>query len=489
MDTAVKARTASKSVVKERQDLRAWIDQLRAAGELTDVKGAEREREIGGIVDIYQSRIGNKAVLFDDVPGYPRGHRILANILTSVRRINITLGLRPDTSATDLVLYWRRYMKEAHAIAPVTVQTGPLLQNVRTGADIDIFKIPVPRWHEHDGGYYIGTGDMVVMRDPDTGWINYGAYRVQAQSRNAATVMCSKGKHCDLIRRRYHERGEPCPIAVVCGVHPALFMIAGLEIPYGRNEFDAAGGLIGESVEVIAGPRTGLPIPAHAEIAFEGFIHPNDLLDEGPLGEWTGYYAGGLKKEPAIRIETFMHRDDPILLGAIPGIPPDDDSFYRGTYRAGAVWNQLEAAGVPEVKGVWAHPAGGSRLWLTVAIKQQYAGHAKQAGLIASQCHAGAYANRFVVVVDDDIDPSDMDKVVWAMCTRFDPREGMETLRGCWSTALDPMAYDAEDPRNARVVIDACKPFNRRDSFPLVVRASKEVEDLLRAKFSDVLPR
>ena len=136
-----------------------------------------------------------------------------------------------------------------------------------------------------------------------------------------------------------------------------------------------------------------------------------------------------------------MHRDDPILLGAIPGIPPDDDSFYRGTYRSGAVWNQLEAAGVPEVKGVWAHAAGGSRLWLTVAIKQQYAGHAKQAGLIASQCHAGAYANRFVVVVDDDIDPADMDKVVWAMCTRFDPREGMETLRGCWSTALDPMAY------------------------------------------------
>ena len=205
---------------------------------------------------------------------------------------------------------------------------------------------------------------------------------------------------------------------------------------------------------MIAGPQTGLPIPAHAEIAFEGFIHPNDKIDEGPLGEWTGYYAGGLKKEPAIRVETMMYRDDPILLGAIPGIPPDDDSFYRGTYRSGAVWNQLEAAGVPEVKGVWSHAAGGSRLWLTVAIKQQYAGHAKQAGLIASQCHAGAYANRFVVVVDDDIDPADMDKVIWAMCTRFDPREGMEMLRGCWSSALDPMAYgerrSAQRPRRHR---------------------------------------
>ena len=82
---------------------------------------------------------------------------------------------------------------------------------------MNLQKIPVPRWHEHDGGYYIGTGDMVIMRDPDTGWINYGAYRVQAHDKNVATVMCSKGKHGDLIKRSYHERGQPCPIAVVAG--------------------------------------------------------------------------------------------------------------------------------------------------------------------------------------------------------------------------------------------------------------------------------
>jgi len=488
MDAPVRSPLKKSPAVKNKRDLRAWIAQLRAAGELQDIKGAEREREIGGIVDIYQRRVGNKAVLFDDIQGYPRGYRILANILTSVRRINITLGLDADESSNDLIQYWRRTMKEAHAIAPVAVPSGSVMENVLTGCDIDIFKIPVPRWHEHDGGYYIGTGDMVIMRDPDTGWINYGAYRVQAQARNTATLMCSKGKHGDLIRRRYHERGESCPIAVICGMHPALFMIAGLEVPYGKNEFEAAGGLIGEAVEVIDGPRTGLPIPAHAEIAFEGFIHPNDVLDEGPLGEWTGYYTGGLKKEPAIRIETLMHRHDPILLGAIPGIPPDDDSFYRGTYRAGAVWNQLEAAGVPEVKGVWAHPAGGSR----VAHRRDQAAicRSRQAGRsdrLAMSCRR--LCQCFVVVVDDDIDPSDTDKVVWAMCTRFDPREGMETLRGCWSTALDPMAYAADDPRNARVVIDACKPFNRRDSFPIVVRASKEVEDLVRRKFADLLPR
>jgi 4-hydroxy-3-polyprenylbenzoate decarboxylase len=489
MNQNVNPRAASRASNAPKQDLRAWLAQMEAAGEVMHISGAEREREIGGIVDIFQRKIGNPLVLFDDIPGYPKGYRILANLLTSIRRINMTMGNAPESTEIDLVRHWRKYMKEANTIPPVEVASGAILENVNAGDDIDLFKMPVPRWHEHDGGYYIGTGDMVIMRDPDTGWINYGAYRVQAHDKRLATVMCSKGKHGDMIQKKYHERGKPCPVAVVCGMHPALFMIAGLEIPHGRNEYDAAGGLLGEPVQVIKGPATGLPIPAHAEIAFEGFIHPNDRIDEGPLGEWTGYYAGGLKQEPAIRVETMMYRDDPILLGAIPGIPPDDDSFYRGTYRAGAVWNQLEAAGVPEVKGVWSHAAGGSRLWLTVAIKQMYAGHAKQAGLIASQCHAGAYVNRFVVVVDDDIDPADMDKVIWAMCTRCDPREGMEVLRGCWSSALDPMAYAPNDPRNARVVIDACKPFGRRDAFPREVRASPELEALVREKFGSKLPK
>jgi 4-hydroxy-3-polyprenylbenzoate decarboxylase len=470
------------------KDLRQWIEELDAAGQLQHVSGAEREEEIGAIVDIHMRKMTNPAVLFDDVPGYPKGHRVLANILTSVPRINIALDLPVDTSEVELVGYWREYMKGAPTIPPVEVNGGPLLENVSEGADVDITTIPTPRWHEHDGGYFIGTACMVVMKDPDTGWINYGAYRIQAHGPKLASVMTSKGKHGNLIMRKYHEKGEPCPIAVVAGMHPALFMIAGLEMPYGKNEYDCAGGLLGEGVEIINMPKTGLPVPANAEIAFEGWVHPDDLVDEGPLGEWTGYYAGGANKEPAIRIETFMHRNNPVLMGAIPAVPPNDDTFYRGTYRCGAVWNQLEAAGIPEIKGVWAHEAGGSRMWLTISIKQMYGGHSKQAGLIASQCHAGAYANRWVVVVDDDIDPANMNDVIWAMCTRCDPKDGLDVLNGCWSTHLDPMSYSYEDPRNSRVVVDACKPFRRRDTFPIVARSSRELDDRIRAKWGAVLP-
>ncbi len=473
-------------------DLRDWLAQMESAGELHRVSGANTEEEIGGIVDLFQRETNRPALLFDDIPGYPSGHRVAANILTGVRRIALTLGLHENASEIDLVQYWRKHLGgDAKTIPPVSVSDGPILQNVTQGDAVDLSRIPTPKWHEDDGGRYIGTGCMVIMKDPDSGWINYGAYRVQAQDSDPriATVMCSKGKHGDLLMRRYHERGERCPIAVVAGMHPLLFTVAGIEIPYGKNEYDAAGGLLGAPVEVIHGPVTGLPIPANAEIAFEGSIGPDDLAAEGPFGEWTGYFAGGHKKAPVIRIDTLMMRNDPILLGAIPAVPPNDDTFYRGTYRCAGVWKQLEGAGIPGVTGVWSHEAGGSRMWLTVSIKQLYPGHAKQAGLIASQCHAGAYANKYVVVVDDDIDPANINEVIWAMCTRVDAREDVEILRGNWSTTLDPTAYP-DDLRvfNTRMVIDACRPWARRDSFPKVARSSKALDERIRAKFGALLP-
>ena len=238
------------------------------------------------------------------------------------------------------------------------------------------------------------------------------------------------------------------PVAVIAGMHPALFMLAGLEVPYGKSEFEAAGGLLGEPVEVNM-PRTGLPVPANAEIAFEGLIHPDDTIQEGPLGEWTGYYAAAAGRSP----RSASHHDAPEPAGPDgrdPAVPPNDNTFHLGTYRCGAVWNQLEAAGIPEVKGVGAR--GGRQPLLAHRLDQAlYGGHAKQAGMVASHCHAGAYCNRWTIVVDDDIDVTNINDVIWAMCTRCDPGEDLDVIRGGWSSALDPMCYDGDtDRRNTR---------------------------------------
>jgi 4-hydroxy-3-polyprenylbenzoate decarboxylase len=123
-----------------------------------------------------------------------------------------------------------------------------------------------------------------------------------------------------------------------------------------------------------------------------------------------------------------------------------------------------------------------------VSVKQMYAGHSKQVGLIAAQCHAGAYANKWVIVVDDDIDPSNMNDVVWAMCTRVDPRDDLDIIKGAWSTTLDPTSYPPEERRlNARVVIDACRPWLRRETFPKVARNTAGLDARLRAKWAKVL--
>jgi 3-octaprenyl-4-hydroxybenzoate carboxy-lyase len=144
----------------------------------------------------------------------------------------------------------------------------------------------------------------------------------------------------------------------VVGMHPAMFMLAGLEIPYGKNEIEAAGGILGEPVEVFNMPLTGLPVPANAEIAFEGFIHPGDELLEGPLGEMDRLLPVGQQFRTCYPnlYDDAPERADPD--GRHSCGAPNDNTFYLGTYRCGAVWNQLEAAGIPGVQGVWAHEAG-----------------------------------------------------------------------------------------------------------------------------------
>lgn len=138
------------------KDLRDWISGIEAAGELKLIKGAEPKEEIGAFVDIYQRKMGNPALMFDEIPGFPKGHRIIANILTSVPRINIAVGLPPQASEMKLIQWWRNYMKNAPSQKPKPVNGGPLLDNVLEGKDVNIQSIPTPVWHERDGGPFIG---------------------------------------------------------------------------------------------------------------------------------------------------------------------------------------------------------------------------------------------------------------------------------------------------------------------------------------------
>ena len=236
-----------------------------------------------------------------------------------------------------------------------------------------MLKFPTPRWHEDDGGRYIGTGCLVILQDPDEKWTNFGTYRVCVYDRDTLGIWISPGKHGRLIREKYWSQGRPCPVAITFGQDPVLAKVGSWYEPWGVSEIEIAGWLRNEPVQVVRGQETGLPIPATSELAIEGYIMPpeGESRSEGPFGEWTGYYASGARNEPVVKVKNVMYRNDPIIFGMPPGI-----SGKSVPLSAANVWLALEKAGVTDVQGVWEYTI---RYLTVISIKQKYGGHAKRA--------------------------------------------------------------------------------------------------------------
>jgi len=470
------------------RDLRELLERVRRAGELTHIAHADWNLEIGTLIEIVYNKLQNNppAILFEDIAGYSKGFRLLSGMTNSAKRLALTLGFPVPENSMDVVRAYRVRMKTHKPIPPKVVESGPVLENIFRDDEVDLLKFPAPLLHEKDGGRYLGTDDLVIMRDPDDGWINCGTYRVMLHDAKRAGVWMSPGKHGRQIREKYFKRDEPCPVLVSCGHDPLLFLAGGNEIRFGLSEYDYAGGHRGEPFEVIESELYGLPMPSHAEFVIEGEMHPGETAVEGPFGEFTGYYAGGKSEQPVIRVRRIYHRDNPILTIAAPMKPPSDFSYSKCVMKAGMIWDEVERAGLSGVQGVWCHEAGGARMFNVISIKQAFAGHARQAGMLAASCQSGSYLGRFVVVVDDDIDPTNLFDVVWAMCTRCDPAEDIEFIRKAWSGPLDPRIPHGTTT-NSRAVIMACRPFERLASFPPVAEASAELRAKVGAKFRDVL--
>ena len=471
-------------------DLRTWLAEAERLGEVKTVRGAGWAEEIGMATELVSHSDKAPAVVFDDIPGVAKGFRVLANIFGGKRK-NMTLGFPTELDKVALSEAFSNAWDTDRLIPPVFVDSGPIFDNVLTGADVDIEIFPTPKWHEGDGGRYIGTGSYNVTQDPDDGSLNLGTYRIMLHDKTHVTYNAAPGKHGRIHHQKYARRGEKMPVALVLGGDPLTFLLGGTEVPDRVSEYDVAGGLRGKPLELVRGRHTGLPFPANAEIVLEGFVHPETVVPEGPFGDWTGTYTEPGRKRPLCEITAIYFRDAPILLGFVPQSLPDEYSRYRAITRSALLKRNIEAAGVPDVKAVWAHECGGSRLLYGVAISQRYDGHAVQAGHIASQCHVGAYGNRWVIVVDDDIDVSNLDELMWAALTRADPVKDVDFIRGGWNSPADPLVSPADRAQgrttNTRMIINACRPFSWRDEFVAAVKPSEEMARRAREKFGWLL--
>ncbi|MBM2812004.1 MAG: UbiD family decarboxylase [Chloroflexi bacterium] len=457
-------------------DLRQFLNACRDIGELRTIDGADWDLEIGTIAELNYEHLG-PALLFDNIKGYPPGYRVATNIQDARSRallsIDLPIDLDIDASMAGLVAKTNSYQP----VPPTEVTEGPILENVFFGDEIDLLKFPTPRWHENDGdARYLGTGCAVILRDPDTGNINMGTYRVQVHDRKTVGLYITPNKKGATIRQKYWERGLSCPVAVSIGHDPLLFLAASNAL--GRvnryKDYSLLGHFSGAPYPVIMEEITGLPIPANAEIVIAGECPPPDVESrpEGPFGEWTGYYASGTRPEPIIRVKALYHRNDPIIFGC----PPERHRHGTGHF------------GIPQGRGgAFARLKAMTPGFTVVQIQQRYPGHALKAGLAL----VGQYMGRFIVVVDEDINVRDPEDVLWAIGTRCDPATTITVVPGTEASALDPRIHPDKKAKGdytaSQVIINACKPYEWIKDFPRTNIASPELRAQVRAKWGDLL--
>jgi UbiD family decarboxylase len=462
------------------KDLREWIGLVEAGGLLKRIGvPVDLDEELSAITFMATRQESAPALLFENIKDGAPGMSVLTNMLgASTARYALAMGFDANLSTREMILATRGVMKRR--IAPKLIAKKDALVNevVRTGAEIDVTAFPSPKFWPGDGGRYIGTGDITLTRDPVTRRINVGCYRQMVQSRDRVSLYCSPGKHGRLDREAWWRRGEPCEVVAAYGVDPVLFMVAAQVFGAGDSEFDSAGGIMGRAVELTEAEFVDLPIPAHCEIAIEGILHPGEFAPEGPLGEFTGYYGGTRGPQPVIEVKAVHHRRDPILTAALMATYPSCEiGAYYAIMRSARIWDDLEGIGVPGIAGVYAHPAAASG-WgmVVVSLRQLYAGHVAQVLALAAQCPAAAYYTKWVIAVDDDVDPTDFNQVMWALSTRCNPSDDIDLLRKTWSTGLDPSkVVVAERPYGSKALIDACKPHCHLDAFPKRTLLRKEV--------------
>ncbi len=465
------------------QSLEEFIKAADAVGEVRYVENADLDLDVGCLTELMAERNGPMLV-FDKFSNYPGGFRVCSNAIRSARRFALAMELPLDIHPLELLQLWRKRRKAAETIPTKVVRDGPVMERVQKGNEVDIGLFPTPRWHSGDGGRYIGTQDMVITRDPEQGWVNMGVYRGMIQGRDRISLWINPMKHGRILVERYWRDGKAAPVAVVLGCEPVTWMTASMSPPFGTSEYELAGAYRGSPVEIVQLPLTGLPVPSGAEIVIEGEIPPvsEESAEEGPFGEWPGYYTHQ-GPECVVRIQRIYHRQNPILAGAPPMRPIGWNNITTYVH----LLDHLEHSGVTDVTGVWGFNNG---LLTVIALRQRYAGHAKQALLTAAGFRHGDM-KCYYVAVDDDIDPTNLDEVLWAMCTRVDPATAVDIIHNAWTADLDPRLSPSKraagDLTVGRMLINACRPYTWRDQFPKTNVFNASERKLVATKWRDLL--
>jgi 2,5-furandicarboxylate decarboxylase 1 len=385
---------------------------------------------------------------------------VVTNVHSTKKKIAASIDIDPRK-------FREKYIEAVEtSIPPRIVTDGPVMEQRIGAEEVDLKALPMMTYHEGDAAPYITAG-VVLAQDPESGEYNASFNRLMYKGRNKAGIFMTIGKHLHEIYSRSEDQGKPLPITISIGNHPAWALGALYIGAYGRSELDIVGGLLGSAVEMIKGELVGNLFPAHAEIVLEGYIEPNVREEEGPFCEFSGYATGtGLR--PVVTIKCMHLRKNAIYQDICGG--QHREHLVVATIPMEANLYQAINSAVPTTVDVHV-PAP---FCLIVSIKKRFQGQAQSAMIAAFS--AEMYLKN-VIVVDEDIDITDLQQVMWAVATRAQADRDMIVISGARGSSLDPSA--SGEGVVAKMGIDAtAKPslsgFAKRNKVP------KEVMDRLQ---------
>jgi len=435
-------------------DLREFIARLEQAGELIKVKPeVDVKYEIGAICRHVLSQGGvekNKALIFEKPKGYSMP--IAAGLLDSRNRYYLATGTTREN-------FWQEFLKKIeNPLPPRLVKDGPCKENILLGKDVDLFKFPIPTWNEKDGGPYITLG-AAIAKNPETGVRNVGLYRHMVHDRQSVGILAAQYRQIYQFALKLAKRGEALPVAISIGQDPTIMASAIAALPPGTDEFGLAGAMRGEPIDLVKCETIPLEVPASAEIILEGEFHLDDMREEGPFGEFTGYYGERMKR-PVISIKAITHRNHPIYECCYEGRPPTCDSVTQILTHEAQIMGRVYPLGLRKIRMC----VGGAMFVAIAAIQKEFAGQERSIACAILGTPSGRWI-KTLIMVDEDVDPDNWTDVEWALGTRFQPIEDAVIIHGTTGNVLDPSISQedkrANTSRTSKLIIDATKPLHR----------------------------
>lgn len=417
--------------MKHIPSLREYIDELKALGEIQEIDTeVDWNLEMGAIIRrSYELRA--PAPLFHRIHGIERGFRVLgAPAGMSGRkghefaRVALSLGYPATASARELV----EALAAAHdkpAISPRRVDGGSCQENVLVGDQVDLWRLPTPLIHDGDGGRYLNTWGTIVVQTPDSRWTNWSITRMMITGKNTLAGLVLPQQHLGIIFAQWKEQGRDMPFALALGTEPVIPFVSGMPLDENIDEAGFIGGYLGDPVEVVDCKTVDLRVPATSEIVIEGTISVTETTPEGPMGEYSGYLSpGGPLPRPVFQVSAMTYRNDPILPVVAAGEPIEENHTCWGLAISAQLLWDLRRQGLP-VSMCFATLESAAH-WLVITVRRNDRERftrdelARAIGKAVFSTRAGSFLPK-IILLDDDIDATNLDEVVWAFATRCHP--------------------------------------------------------------------